>query len=224
MIIFTCGKRHGFCGQATIFPTLLSGSFTYVYIQGYDDISHAYMVRLIRTAVNPRGGHSLELPAQYFIVLSHNMFLATIRDVAAAQMYASLSGDPDAIDHSSCVIELCAVILKPAFDRPPCGGYTSVGSLNELHALRHEGQQIVPAVVRVLLAPVRHTTSRRQRKVRRNLARVHGILHERRADEHGRATVAIREWGSARLVETWELGSLRAQRNAEPGKWHLIDI
>jgi hypothetical protein len=83
--------------------------FTYVYIQGYDDISQAYMVRLIRTAVNPRGSHSLELPApacvgsrmiqkskhglnvQYFIVLSHNMFLVTIRDVAAALIRKTMS-------------------------------------------------------------------------------------------------------------------------------------
>jgi hypothetical protein len=63
MITFYLWKMVRVLRPSNNIPNTTRRIFTYMYIQGYDDISHAYTVRLIRTAVNPRGGHSLELPA-----------------------------------------------------------------------------------------------------------------------------------------------------------------
>ena len=52
--------------------------------------------------------------------------------------------------------------------------------------------------------------------VRRDLARMHGILHERRAYEHGRA-VEVLERGLARPLDAGERGAGHAQGDAVPG-------
>jgi hypothetical protein len=63
-----------------------------------------------------------------------------------------------------------------------------------------------------LPAGVRHVA--RLLVLRHDLARVYGILHERRADEHGRFPVRIRERGLASRLGAREGGPWRAQGNA----------
>ena len=127
-------------------------------------------------------------------------------------MGASLSGNLGAIDCSNCMIQLLTTLLKPALHRPSPRGHASVRGRYELHERRHEGQEVVSSLMNNLLAAVRHVA--RLLVLRRNLARVYGILHERRADEHGRFPVGIRERGLARPLDTREGGPWRPQGNA----------
>ena len=115
------------------------------------------------------------------------------------------------------MIQFCTTLLKPAFHRPSPGGHASVRGQDELHERRHERKEVVPSLVNDLPATVRHVAPRRH-----DLARVHGPLHERRADEHGRPPVGIRERGLARPLDAREGGSRRcAQGNAIAGRWYL---
>jgi hypothetical protein len=119
-------------------------------------------------------------------------------------MGARFSGDLDAIDYSNRMIKLCTIILKPAFYRLSPVRHMSARGGDELHELRHEEQDVVSSLVNDLSATVRYVA--RLRMCRHDLARVHGILHECRADEHGRFPVRIREWGLARPLDAGKGG------------------
>jgi hypothetical protein len=128
------------------------------------------------------------------------------------QMDASFSGNPGTIDCSNCMIQLLTTLLKPAFYRLSPRGHASVRGRYELHECRHEGQEIVPSLVNNLSTAIRHVA--RLLVLRRDLARVYGILHERRAEEHGRFPVGIHERGLARPLDAREGGPGRTQGNA----------
>jgi hypothetical protein len=137
-------------------------------------------------------------------------------------MGAGFPRNLDPIDYSDRMIKLCTSILEPAFHRPSPVGHISVGGRDELHEPRHEREEVVPSPVDHLGAAVRHVA--RLRVPRHDLARVHGILHERRADEHGRFPVGIREGGRARLLDAGEGGgggTWRPQGNAVAGRRYL---
>ena len=134
-------------------------------------------------------------------------------------MSAGLARNLGTVDYSDRMIELCASTLEAAFDRSPAVGHEPVRGRDELHVLRHEREQVEPALVRDLSAAVGHAAW--QLEVRRDLARVHRELHERRAEEHEVSAVGLPERGLACLVRAWEGGARRAQRDAVPGRRHL---
>lgn len=134
-------------------------------------------------------------------------------------MSTGLSWNFDAIDHSNGVIQLLAVILKPALYGPSAVGHAAVRGLDELHVLRYEREEVVPPVVLELAPSVRHAAV--VGLVRRDLARVHRVFHERRPDEHARCPVGVRERSLARPLDAGERGSGHAQRDAIPGRRHL---
>jgi len=118
-------------------------------------------------------------------------------------MNAGFSWNLDAIDYSNCMVQLCAVLLKPTFHRLSPMGHVSIRRWDELHQRRDEREEVVPSLVRDLPAAVRNT-ARLVLYLRHDLARVYGILHERRTDEHGRFTVGIRQWRLACSLDAGE--------------------
>lgn len=92
---------------------------------------------------------------------------------------------------------------------------------DELHVLRHDREEIVPPLVSELGPTVRDIA--RLGVIRHDLARVHGILHQCRADEHGRFPVRVRERSRACLVDAGEGGAARGrvQGDAVSGRWDL---
>jgi hypothetical protein len=82
-------------------------------------------------------------------------------------------------------------------------GHVSIRGRDKLHERRHERQEVVTSLVSELTAAVRNA-ARPVLQARHDLARVHGILHDRGTDEHGRFTVRIREWRLARSLNTGE--------------------
>src|SRR6266702_2831879 len=136
-------------------------------------------------------------------------------------MSACLSGNPDAVDCSSGMIQLLPRLLEAAFDRPSAGGHLPTRGQDELHQLRDEWEEVVSSAMFSLAPAKRHTAWRGQ--FGRDFARVHRtVLHDRRAEEHGRFAVRVREWSLARLVDAREGLSRRAQGYSVSGRWHLL--
>jgi len=119
-------------------------------------------------------------------------------------MQASLPRNLDTLNNSHGMIQLLAVMLEPAFHGASPGGNASAGGLDEFHVLRYEREQVVPSLVMDLLPAVRHEA--RPRVVRRDLARVYRVLHDRRSDEHRRLAVRVREGRLARTLHAREGG------------------
>ena len=135
-------------------------------------------------------------------------------------MGTGLSRNLDAIDYSNCMIQLFPIILKPALHGSSPKGHAAVRGLDELHVLGYEREEVVPPVVPGLAPSVRHVAMV-LRVVRRDLARVHGVFHERRTDEHARFPVGVREGSRARPLDAGERGTGRAQRDAIPRRRYL---
>ena len=142
-------------------------------------------------------------------------------------MNSSFSGNLDAIDYSNCMVQLCAVLLKPAFYGLSPMGHVSIRGRNKLHERRHKRQQVVTTLVSDLTTAIRNA-ARLVLHARHDLARVHRILHERRADEHGRSAICIREWRVARSLDAGEgegrgrrTGGGHPQGNAVAGRRYL---
>ncbi len=117
-------------------------------------------------------------------------------------MDARLSGNLDALDDSNGVIQLLARLLEAAFHRLPARGHASVRGEDELHQLRDEREEVVSTAVFVLSAAVRDAAGHRQGGG--DLARMHRALHDRRAEEHGRLAVRVRERRRARPLDARE--------------------
>jgi hypothetical protein len=126
-------------------------------------------------------------------------------------MNAGFSRNLDAIDYSNCMVQLCAIPLKPAFHRLSPMGHESVRGWDELHECRYEREKVVPSLMIDLPSAVRNT-ARLALYGRCDLARMHGIMHERRTEKHGRFTIGIREWRLARPFDTGE----RRSRGSRP--------
>jgi len=138
-------------------------------------------------------------------------------------MRPSLPRNLDTLDNSDGMIQLLAIMLEPAFHGASPRGNASARGQDELHMLRHKREQVVPSIVNDLGPAVRHVA--RLRQFRRDLARVHRVLHERRADEYGRLAVRVRERRPARSLHSREGGCdfpERAQRDAVPRGWDLL--
>ncbi len=117
------------------------------------------------------------------------------------------------------MVQFRPIMLKSAFNGCPPRGHAAVRCRDELHVLRHKGEQVVPPAVQDLLPAVRHVTV--VNLVRRDLARVHGILHDGGADEHGRLAVGVRAGGLARPLDAGERGPGEGQGDAVPRGRHL---
>jgi hypothetical protein len=117
-------------------------------------------------------------------------------------MGASLPGNLHPIDDGNRMVQFRAVVLKPALDGEPPRRHASVRGADKLHVLGHEREQVVPPLMHDLLPAIRHVA--RHRLLRRDLARVHRVLHQRGPDEHGRFPVRVRERGRARAVDVRE--------------------
>jgi hypothetical protein len=129
-------------------------------------------------------------------------------------MGASFPRYLDAVDYSNGMIQLWPITFEPSLDGSSPRGHAPERGRNELHVLRHEGEEVVSPLVLDLVPAERHVT--RMKMARRDFARMHGILHERRAYEHGRA-VEVLERGLARPLDARERGAGHAQRDAVPG-------
>lgn len=129
-------------------------------------------------------------------------------------MGASFPRYLDPIDYSNGMIQLWPITFEPSFDGSSPRGHAPERGRDELHVLRHEWEEVVSPLVSDLAPAERHVT--RTKIVRRDLARMHGILHERRAYEHGRA-VEVLERGLARPLDAGERGARHAQGDAVPG-------
>src|SRR5579863_1793033 len=113
-------------------------------------------------------------------------------------MGASFPRYLDATDDGKGMVQFCPIGLEPALDRSSPRGHASMRGWNELHALRHEGEDVVPPLVDNLLPAAPHVAW--MCMARRYPARMHGIFHERRAYEHGRA-IGARERDRVRRSE-----------------------
>jgi hypothetical protein len=129
-------------------------------------------------------------------------------------MGASFPRYLDAIDYSNSMIQLWPITFEPSFDGSSPRGHAPERGRDEFHVLRHEGEEVVSPLVNNLVPAERHVA--RMKMVRRDLARMHGILHERRAYEHGRA-VEVLERGLARPLDARERRAGHAQGDAVPG-------
>jgi hypothetical protein len=121
-------------------------------------------------------------------------------------MGASFSGNLRAIDHGSCMIQL-AMLFKPTFYRPSPEGHASVRGRDKLHERGHKGEEVVSSVVNDLFATDPHVAL-----LPHDLARVHGVRPDRRADEHGGFPVGIYERSLARPVDPGERGRRNGPR------------
>jgi hypothetical protein len=138
-------------------------------------------------------------------------------------MGTGLSRNRDAIDYSNCMIQLLPITLKPSLDGPSPIGHEAVRSLDELHVLGYEREEVVPPVVHDLAPSVRHVTMvALLGVVRRDLARVNRVFHERRTDENTRFPADVREGSRARPLDAGErTGHAHAQRDAIPRRRYL---
>jgi len=129
------------------------------------------------------------------------MLLSIERDVAALQMDTRFPRYLDAFHCSNGMVQLWPILLKPAFNGAPSRGYAATRSLYEFHVLRYEGEEVVSPFEFDFYPPVPYEAH--IVICRRNLARMHGILQERRANEYGPAT-HVPERGCARTLDAWE--------------------
>ena len=71
-------------------------------------------------------------------------------------MGASFPRYLDAIDYSNGMIQLWAITFEPSFDGSSSRGHAPERCRDELHVLRHEGEEVVSPLVIDLVPAVRH--------------------------------------------------------------------
>lgn len=113
-------------------------------------------------------------------------------------MFARLSWHLHPADLRKSMIQLPSMFLVSPLYGPLTRRNPALGGEDPLHGDRVERQEIEPAMVLELGAPVRDTARRAQGG--RDLARVDGLAEERRAEEYRAAPVHVERDGIAGLL------------------------
>jgi len=109
--------------------------------------------------------------------------------ITSPEMFAGLSGDLCTADGSQCVIETRTRLLVPALHGAAVGGNATEAGRYPLHRLLIKRQEVVTPVVLDLGAAIGDTTGRGECGA--DLAWMHGVVEDRRAEEDGVVAVAV---------------------------------
>jgi hypothetical protein len=126
-------------------------------------------------------------------------------------MFSCLSRNFDTVNECNSMIELGAVVLIAALNRPPAMRDMAMRCLHPLHLVRPEGQQIESSIVGMLTASIRHRHARA--KMRTDLARVDRVLHQCGSDVYGRDAVRVMERRLADVLQVDGEGLISRERD-----------